>query len=103
MQGGIVYILSNIHRTVFYVGFTTHLKRRIREHKMKQFKGFTAKYNCTELLYYVSYFDADEAMAMEKRIKRWKREWKLNLIRSMNPHMIDQAKDWYDKDGNTIE
>jgi len=42
-------------------------------------------------------------MTVEKRIKRWKREWKLNLIKKMNPEMIDLAADWYDEDGNVID
>ncbi len=102
MQGGIVYILSNANKTVFYIGFTTDIKRRIWEHKNKIYKGFTYKYNCTHLLYYATYFDMDEAMAWEKRMKRWKREWKIDLIKKENPEMLDLAKDWYDADGNII-
>jgi len=92
-----------VHRTVFYTGTTTDIKRRIWEHKSRLRKGFTYKYNCLDLLYFETYFDLDEAMTVEKRIKRWKREWKLNLIKKMNPEMIDLAADWYDEDGNVID
>jgi putative endonuclease len=102
MNGGYLYILSNKNRTVLYVGVALNIKERIWEHKSRIRKGFTAKYNCTDLVYYQSYFDMDEAMAWEKRIKRWKREWKINLIKKMNPEMIDLAKDWYNQNGNVI-
>jgi len=75
IQGGYVYIMSNVHRTVFYVGFTIDIKRRTLEHKNGTKGSFTYKYNCTELLYFHSYFDRDEALFIEKKIKRWKREW----------------------------
>jgi len=95
MQGGYLYILSNKNRTVLYIGTTTDIRIRILEHKTGARKGFTYKYNCYDLMYFTEYFDLDEAMAVEKRMKRWRREWKINLILKNNPEMIDLAKDWY--------
>jgi putative endonuclease len=89
-----VYILSNKYHTVFYTGFTDDLGRRIEEHKLKVVKGFTAKYNCDKLLYYEEYNDMEEALNRERQLKRYKREWKKNLINSMNPDWRDLADDF---------
>ncbi|MEO9869207.1 GIY-YIG nuclease family protein [Ekhidna sp.] len=84
-----VYILTNHGRTVFYTGFTDDLGRRMYEHKNKLFPGFTARYNCNILLYYEEYEDADEARHRENQVKRYKREWKRNLVDSINSEWND--------------
>ena len=84
-----VYILSNNHHTVFYVGFTDNLERRVYEHKNSLLEGFTKKYNVHKLLYFEEFQLAEEALHKEKQVKRYKREWKENLINSINPEWKD--------------
>lgn len=90
-----LYILSNSRRTVFYVGMTNDIKRRVYEHKNKLVKGFTSKYNLCDLLYYEFSDDVFLIIKREKQIKRWKREFKLNLIKKENPELLDLAASWY--------
>ena len=84
-----VYIVTNKNNTVLYTGVTNNLKRRIYEHKTKLNKGFTAKYNVYKLVYFEHFVSIKEAILREKRIKKWKREWKERLIREKNPEWID--------------
>ncbi len=89
-----VYILANSAHTVFYTGVTNNLDKRIWQHKRKESK-FTSKYNCDILLYHEHFTYIQNAIAREKQLKKWKREWKIQLIKTMNPDMTDLAKDWY--------
>jgi putative endonuclease len=66
-----VYILTNKNHTVLYVGVTNDLRRRISEHKLKIFPGFTKRYNVDELVYFEWYENAPNAIAREKTIKSW--------------------------------
>jgi len=84
-----VYILSNKTNSVLYIGVTNDLVRRVWEHKNKILKGFTSKYNVCKLLYYEVFEDELTAIAREKELKHFKREWKENLINKMNPQKID--------------
>ena len=88
-----VYILSNFARTVFYIGVTNNLVTRILQHRNNE-SIFTAKYKCHYLVYYEDYSDIRNAIAREKQLKNWKREWKIELIRKENPDLVDLAKDW---------
>ena len=89
-RGGIVYILSNKNRTTFYTGVTSNLYARICDHREKSDEtSFTARYNVVELLFFEAFESIEEAIQHEKKIKKWKREWKLNLIRSKNPEFIN--------------
>lgn len=88
-----VYILSNWNHRVLYTGFTDDLSRRIFEHRLKLYKGFTSKYNCYKLLYYETYDSAEDALYREKQLKRYRRAWKENLIRSMNSDFRDLYSD----------
>ena len=92
-----VYILSNFARTVFYIGVTNDLVRRIKEHRSGE-NSFTAKYNCHYLMYYEDYSDVRNAIAREKQLKNWKREWKIKLIRKDNPDLSDLSEAWIEKD-----
>ena len=56
---------------------------------------FTSKYNCHDLVYYEEYNDIRNAIAREKQLKNWKRIWKEDLIKKMNPEMRDISEDWY--------
>jgi len=88
-----VYIMSSEWRTI-YVGITNDLERRVREHKTKTVKGFTARYDIDRLVYFEQYEDATQAIAREKQIKGWKRFKKVALIDSMNPEWKDLAAAW---------
>ncbi len=87
--GGHVYIMTNYYRTTFYIGVTADLVLRIMEHKLGLCKGFTHKYNCHYLVYHDDFGSIEEAILREKQLKRWHREWKINLIEAFNPGMKD--------------
>ncbi|MFV1883232.1 MAG: GIY-YIG nuclease family protein [Balneola sp.] len=89
MSKAYVYIMSNIPRSVFYTGVTSNLVRRIWEHKEGKGSKFTSKYKLTILLYAEEHQSISEAITREKLVKRWKREWKLDLIKSINPELVD--------------
>ncbi len=84
-----VYIVSNKHRTTFYIGVTNDVKRRIAEHKEFRGSDFCKRYNITDLMYFEMCNDVHQAIAREKQLKNWHREWKINLIKSVNPDMKD--------------
>ncbi len=90
-----VYILSNIHRTL-YTGVTSDPRRRIYEHKSHQVPGFTARYGIDRLVIIEEAPTALEAIAREKQIKAWSRAKKVALIESTNPRWEDLSADWYD-------
>ena len=92
-----VYILSNFARTTFYVGVTNDLVNRILQHRSGE-SGFTNKYKCHYLMYYEDFSDVRNAIAREKQPKNWKREWKIDLIKKINPDFADQAVAWIEKD-----
>jgi len=84
-----VYILASRPNGTLYVGVTSDLIRRIWEHKNKATNGFTSKYKVDRLVYYEAYGTACHAIAREKRLKDWRRQWKLQLIEKNNPHWRD--------------
>lgn len=90
-----VYILTNYNTTVLYTGFTDNLYRRVQEHKHKLYrKSFSAKYNTDRLVYYKEFDDKEDAFAYERKLKRYKREWKENLISEMNPNFQDLSEEF---------
>lgn len=91
-----VYIISNKHRTTFYVGVTNDIERRMFEHRNGANDGFSKKYHLAHLVYVEEFGSIDDAIAREKQLKRWHRPWKLNLIRSVNPRMDDLTKGWFE-------
>ncbi|MEQ8525801.1 GIY-YIG nuclease family protein [Gracilimonas sp.] len=93
MKEGYVYILTNRKRTVLYTGVTSDLVNRVLKHKKGEGSEFTKKYEVKNLVYYESHQNMYEAIRREKQIKKWKREWKLNLIRANNPDMKDLWKE----------
>jgi len=89
MKTSYVYILSNKNKTVLYIGVTANLKRRITQHKSKTGSIFTKRYNVNELLYFEEFTNIVDAIAREKQLKNWHKEWKWNLIKKNNPELID--------------
>lgn len=84
-----VYILASQKNGTLYIGVTNNLLRRIEEHKNKVNDGFTKKYNVNMLVYYESTNYIIDAITREKRLKNWKRDWKLKLIEDFNPNWKD--------------
>jgi putative endonuclease len=79
---------------VLYCGITNNLPRRIEEHREGSITGFTAKYNCTRLVWFEPFQYIDNAVAREKQIKRWRREKKVWLIEQENPQWDDLSEPW---------
>lgn len=77
-----------------YIGVTNNLRRRIKEHKAKINNGFSSRYNCTDLIYFEVHTNIAEAILREKRMKRWNRIWKDELIKELNPQLKDLSSDW---------
>ena len=84
-----VYILASKKNGVLYVGVTDDLIRRVWEHRNEIVGGFTQKYKVKMLVYYETTSDIVSAILREKHMKRWRRAWKIRLIRSMNPEWND--------------
>ena len=89
MKHYFIYILTNKKRGVLYIGITGNLIKRIWEHKNKVINGFSKKYNTGKLVYVEDYTDPESAILREKRLKKWKRNWKIKLIESKNPEWKD--------------
>jgi putative endonuclease len=87
-----IYILASKRNGTLYIGITNNLERRIFEHKNKLIKGFTKKYNVNQLVYFEEYADVREALIREKRLKKWNRSWKLEIIEKANPDWEDLSK-----------
>ena len=81
--------MCNKYNNVLYVGVTNNLTRRVAEHKAKINKGFTYKYNCDKLVYFEKFDLIVEAIAREKQLKNWKREWKNELVVRQNALWVD--------------
>ena len=84
-----VYILASRKHGTIYIGVTNDLVRRIYEHKQKLVPGFTKNYDVHKLVYYEIFDDPESAIMREKRLKRWKRDWKIELIEGSNPNWDD--------------
>ena len=83
-----VHILAGKHGTL-YVGITNSLERRMAEHRAKETPGFTRRHGVDRLVFYQGYGEAPAAIGFEKRLKRWRRDWKIRLIEEDNPHWDD--------------
>jgi putative endonuclease len=84
-----VYILSSKRNGTLYIGLTSDLVKRIWEHKNNSVEGFTKRYGIHQLVWYELHENMESAIEREKRLKEWKREWKLELIESINPTWED--------------
>ena len=88
-NGYCVYIMTNYHNTVLYIGVTNNLQRRVLEHRSGEGSAFTSKYHLTRLVYFETGSDITSAIQREKQIKAGSRQKKLNLINNMNPEWKD--------------
>src|SRR5579859_2766990 len=93
MAGGYIYILGS-HTGTLYIGVTSNLYSRVMQHKEGAVEGFTADHGFKRLLYFEGLQDIRAAIAREKQLKGWRREKKLNLIRTINPKFKDLAETW---------
>ena len=93
MKESYIYILSNKNHTVLYVGVTSNLKDRIVQHKNGTGSIFTKKYNVDELMYFETFTNINQAIKREKQVKKWNKEWKWDLIKLMNPNLVDLFED----------
>jgi putative endonuclease len=84
-----VYILASERNGTLYVGVTNDLIRRVQEHREGLVEGFTKRYRIKLLVWFEAHQEINEAILREKRIKRWRRNWKLQLIEVQNPQWLD--------------
>lgn len=89
MQNYYVYIMTNKPKGTLYVGITNNLARRVFEHKNNITQGFTSKYKLHKLVFYNYSTDVSAAIEYEKRVKKWNRQWKIELIEDFNPNWDD--------------
>jgi putative endonuclease len=86
---GYVYRLASKRHGTLYLGVTNNLARRVYEHRTKQNDGFTSTYNVDHLVWYENYERIYDAIAREKAMKKWRRDWKIALIEEFNPDWTD--------------
>jgi putative endonuclease len=84
-----VYIMASHRNGTLYVGVTSDLLKRVWEHKNNAMEGFTKKYSVHTLVWYQFFDTMPQAIHNEKQLKEWKRQWKLELIESVNPEWKD--------------
>jgi putative endonuclease len=84
-----VYILASRKNGTLYIGVTNDLLKRVYEHKNNLIEGFTKKYGVRNLVYYEQHNEVGKAITREKQIKKWKRNWKIELIEKTNPNWKD--------------
>jgi len=89
MKQGYVYIMTNKNNTSFYIGVTNNIVRRVWEHKNNLIEGFTKRYKLHKLVYVEQIELLTNAIAREKQLKNWHRDWKINLIKQQNPNLDD--------------
>ena len=84
-----VYILASRKYGTLYIGVTSDLVRRVHEHKTKVVPGFTKRYGVDKLVLFEIFDDPANAIAREKELKKWRRDWKIRLIERENPNWLD--------------
>ena len=87
MKLSYVYILTNQYRTSFYIGVTANLEERLNQHKNGIGSKHTSKYNISDLVYFEEFTDINQAIKREKQLKNWHHDWKINLIKTVNPKL----------------
>ena len=86
--------MAHIENRLFYVGVTNNIKQRVFDHKNATFETHTGHYNIKQLVWFEKQDGPTDAIRREKLIKKWKREYKINLIESINPEWKGLAEDW---------
>ena len=86
---GYIYFMTNQTNKVLYTGVTNSLKRRVTKHFEGRCSVFTSKYNCNKLVYFEQFPSIEQAIAREKQLKHFKREWKNQLVETINPQWKD--------------
>ena len=89
MRSYYVYMLASGMRGTLYIGVTNDLLRRVHEHKTSVTEGFTKQYGVKQLVWFDTTPDIEAAIAQEKRMKRWRRQWKIDLVERGNPTWRD--------------
>ena len=84
-----VYILASRERGTLYIGVTSDLPQRVWQHRTGQVEGFTRQYTVTRLVWFEAHEEMLSAIAREKRLKAWRRAWKIELVESNNPGWVD--------------
>ena len=84
-----VYMLASSKHGTLYIGVTRDLLRRVWEHKEGVIEGFTQKYRVHKLVWFEEHQEINEAILREKRLKEWRRDWKINLIEASKPEWVD--------------
>jgi putative endonuclease len=92
MNKGYVYFLTNYRRTTIYIGVTNNIHSIVWKHKLREGSLFTSKYKLTVLIYAEEYNNISDAIAREKQLKNWHKQWKWNPVKQNNPKL----EDWYD-------
>jgi putative endonuclease len=95
---GWVYIMASKRNGTIYVGVTSDLQERARQHREAETEGFTGRYSCKVLVWYERHDNIVEAIGREKELKKFRREWKLNLIEGFNPDWNDLFETCYQRD-----
>jgi putative endonuclease len=86
-----VYIMASGFNGTLYIGVTSNLLARLHQHRTGAVPGFTSRYGVHSLVRYEMFGTMEGAILREKQLKRWHRQWKINLIESDNPHWVDLA------------
>lgn len=88
--------MASARNGTLYVGVTSALQSRVQQHKLGTFEGFSKRHGCKTLVWHEAHAIMAEAIAREKRIKRWRRAWKLALIEADNPEWCDLSDPWFE-------
>ncbi|WP_442869357.1 GIY-YIG nuclease family protein [Bradyrhizobium sp. CCBAU 45321] len=88
-NGVLLYILASRKYGTLYIGITSDLVRRVYEHRIKMVPGFTKRYGVDKLVLFEVFDDPASAIAREKELKKWRRDWKTRLIDEQNPNWDD--------------
>ncbi len=91
-EKGYIYFMTNRTHKVLYIGVTSSLKRRIAEHYEGRGSVFTSKYNCDKIVYFEIFPTIEQAIIREKQLKHFKREWKNQLVETINPDWQDLSE-----------
>ncbi|MNU75506.1 GIY-YIG nuclease superfamily protein [compost metagenome] len=97
-----VYIVTNTTRGVLYVGVTSDLLGRVQQHRDRTYSGFSCQWGLRRLVWYQVFDDAESAINFEKRLKRWRRDWKFGLVERMNPEWEDLWEAAFKSEGGVL-